>query len=611
MRNLFYCKVAGVTKNTRSGESRQLVIRRLLNSGQLEMEQELVLVPEPSNPYDPNAVRVCSKSGDDLGFIPAKVAPRISSGIKEGLHYTAYISRVTGGMGTYSYGINLRIIESDSVSAPVYNASTDVDTQKEGTHLKNNFDLTSNASFPTLSIPKDTPNADRYEGECVPLKLGTGVAIKSDSNDLEGISSVMVSHDIKSMDLSAANHDSKAFVVSKSIPDVKIGAFVVHKSFGEGYVTALDRSQQQIRVAFGDCEKAFVFPDVFKKGLMMMADEDYYGVCPSKVSFIKKMKIPGAYVFLCNSALFLYFLSDKRLIKLTKTNEDPKAFDIFQNSVFCLSLDQNDFTMSIIRFDVTVDHDITKTELMAEDAEGCSYGYDYGKRQVYDDFEEVPIDLRYVNGTLFISPNVYSGWHGMSRFDLQSHKFEEQEPPLSDYTLKEWAIDGDRLWAIATDDQNHEYLLNWCFGESVAQVVLEGYGISYLNVHTDMCLDGDSHKVSLVDFYIWNHNDNAWQHKVIIGDRPLDSKIYDFPLSSLTERAQDPYKDFSISFFQHRRHESTVIEWSWTAEQNIAAPSLAASFRSHRILLPQPIFQFCVIGKVIFVDCKKDDEDTL
>ena len=55
-------------------------------------------------------------------------------------------------------------------------------------------------------------------------------------------------------------------------PDVEIGSGVIHKTFGEGTVTKLDKGQKHIRVAFAAGEKTFVFPDSFRMGFLKMKD---------------------------------------------------------------------------------------------------------------------------------------------------------------------------------------------------------------------------------------------------------------------------------------------------------------------------------------------------
>lgn len=56
-------------------------------------------------------------------------------------------------------------------------------------------------------------------------------------------------------------------------PDVKDGSIVLHKAFGEGTVTKIDKAQKHIRVTFGIGEKTFIFPDAFKQGFLKMKGE--------------------------------------------------------------------------------------------------------------------------------------------------------------------------------------------------------------------------------------------------------------------------------------------------------------------------------------------------
>ncbi len=56
------------------------------------------------------------------------------------------------------------------------------------------------------------------------------------------------------------------------VPDVADGSKVVHKSFGEGTVTKIDKAQKHIRVTFAIGEKTFIFPDAFKQGFLKMKD---------------------------------------------------------------------------------------------------------------------------------------------------------------------------------------------------------------------------------------------------------------------------------------------------------------------------------------------------
>ena len=59
-------RVAGVTF-----AGRQPIVRRL------QVAQALQLVQEPANPHDPNAVKVVTHSGDQVGYVPRELAQHI------------------------------------------------------------------------------------------------------------------------------------------------------------------------------------------------------------------------------------------------------------------------------------------------------------------------------------------------------------------------------------------------------------------------------------------------------------------------------------------------------------------------------------------------------
>lgn len=52
----------------------------------------------------------------------------------------------------------------------------------------------------------------------------------------------------------------------------KEGALVIHKAFGEGTITKIDKAQKHIRVKFKVGEKTFLFPDAFIKGFLKMKE---------------------------------------------------------------------------------------------------------------------------------------------------------------------------------------------------------------------------------------------------------------------------------------------------------------------------------------------------
>lgn len=95
----FYSKIVGVTF-----DNRQSLIRNL------SVSQELKLVREYNNKYDSNAIKVCTLSGSQLGYIPKDTARNLSKSMDSGTKFKVTVSNVTGG-GNYSYGANIHIKE--------------------------------------------------------------------------------------------------------------------------------------------------------------------------------------------------------------------------------------------------------------------------------------------------------------------------------------------------------------------------------------------------------------------------------------------------------------------------------------------------------------------
>jgi len=59
---IFYAQVHGINHKNDDGSSRQQIIKDCHEG------EELVLVPEPDNPVDPDAVKICRKNGEQLGY---------------------------------------------------------------------------------------------------------------------------------------------------------------------------------------------------------------------------------------------------------------------------------------------------------------------------------------------------------------------------------------------------------------------------------------------------------------------------------------------------------------------------------------------------------------
>lgn len=96
----FYMKVAGVTF-----EGRQRIVAKL------QAGQELVFVPDPTNPYDNHAVKVCTTSGEQVGFVAREHNYQIFCNLINRVgFYKVYVSSVTGGGIGSNYGCNIRVV---------------------------------------------------------------------------------------------------------------------------------------------------------------------------------------------------------------------------------------------------------------------------------------------------------------------------------------------------------------------------------------------------------------------------------------------------------------------------------------------------------------------
>jgi hypothetical protein len=94
-------KVVGVSKNNTDGSSRQQIIAR-----EVKENDPLQLVLEPDNPFDPNAVKVLSKFGHQIGYLGRDVAERVRMALLNEVEVTVKASWVSGEK---MMGVGLRI----------------------------------------------------------------------------------------------------------------------------------------------------------------------------------------------------------------------------------------------------------------------------------------------------------------------------------------------------------------------------------------------------------------------------------------------------------------------------------------------------------------------
>lgn len=98
----FHTKVVGVTHRNEDGSNRQKIIRNCRPGEQLE------LIHDKNNRFDLNAMKVCRKNGQQVGFLNAELAEEVVASLAQGYRYIAFVSNITGGGKRY-WGMNLRI----------------------------------------------------------------------------------------------------------------------------------------------------------------------------------------------------------------------------------------------------------------------------------------------------------------------------------------------------------------------------------------------------------------------------------------------------------------------------------------------------------------------
>lgn len=83
---VYETKVVGVSKENEDGSSRQDFIK-----AEVREDDKLKLESEPTNKYDPNAVKVLSKHGNQIGYLNKEMAEKVKPAIdnQTEIHVTA------------------------------------------------------------------------------------------------------------------------------------------------------------------------------------------------------------------------------------------------------------------------------------------------------------------------------------------------------------------------------------------------------------------------------------------------------------------------------------------------------------------------------------------
>lgn len=113
-RSVIRTKVRGVTATNPDGSDRQAIVRRC------KPREMLLLVREPHNRYDRNAVAVYRRGGllsdtQQIGYISAELAEEIATRIDSGERVEARVLEVAGGGGGFlrerkNFGLNIALL---------------------------------------------------------------------------------------------------------------------------------------------------------------------------------------------------------------------------------------------------------------------------------------------------------------------------------------------------------------------------------------------------------------------------------------------------------------------------------------------------------------------
>lgn len=89
----FYGRLAGAGHANADGSSRQAEIETL------NVRDELLLEPEPDNAFDPDAVKVLTPAGEQIGYLEARLAGETVRRRRRGVTSRCFVSNLTGTPG--------------------------------------------------------------------------------------------------------------------------------------------------------------------------------------------------------------------------------------------------------------------------------------------------------------------------------------------------------------------------------------------------------------------------------------------------------------------------------------------------------------------------------
>ncbi|KUK56557.1 MAG: Single-stranded-DNA-specific exonuclease RecJ [Synergistales bacterium 53_16] len=101
-------KVVGVTKDNKDGRNRQDILREMQQRGCVG--EKLFLEHEENNPYDPNAISILNKEGQQIGYLKKDYSEDVAKMLKKGLDVYAVVTEITGGTNSKkSLGCNIEL----------------------------------------------------------------------------------------------------------------------------------------------------------------------------------------------------------------------------------------------------------------------------------------------------------------------------------------------------------------------------------------------------------------------------------------------------------------------------------------------------------------------
>jgi hypothetical protein len=99
----FFLQVHGIYHRNADGSSRQKIIRSCRPG------DPLILLPEPANKYDPDAIKVCRPDGAQLGYVPGGHSSKLSNELEIGWTFRVTVDEVFAADRPGQVGCRIRL----------------------------------------------------------------------------------------------------------------------------------------------------------------------------------------------------------------------------------------------------------------------------------------------------------------------------------------------------------------------------------------------------------------------------------------------------------------------------------------------------------------------